>query len=215
MSHPIRLSVYQRRKVTMKKDSIWTGLTMLFLTPANEVWGKVMFPHLCVILFTEGRGVCPTPPHADPKGLSRPPGCRTSKMQTPWVGQTPCGLGRPPTGWANPPPPSDTVNKRPVRILLECILVQSWSQSADVTLRFRNQSRLLLNLILGIIAFKISEEKLFQVIALARIHYITYVSLQLLVKNVVSTEPCVGKMGISLVLLNFLDCKFRLWFETP
>ena len=27
-----------------------------FLPPANEVWGKVMFLHLCVILFTGGRG---------------------------------------------------------------------------------------------------------------------------------------------------------------
>ena len=29
----------------------------VFLPPANEVWGKVMFLHLCVILFTCG-GVC-------------------------------------------------------------------------------------------------------------------------------------------------------------
>ena len=35
---------------------------MHFLPPANEVWGKVMFLHLCVILFTGGgciqEGVC-------------------------------------------------------------------------------------------------------------------------------------------------------------
>ena len=42
-----------------------------------------------------------------------------------------------------------------------------------------------------------------------------YVSLQLLVQNAVSTQPCVGKLGISLVLLNFLHCNFRLWFKTP
>ena len=42
-----------------------------------------------------------------------------------------------------------------------------------------------------------------------------YVSLQLRVQNAVSAQPCVGKFGISLVLLNFLDCNFRLWFETP
>ena len=42
-----------------------------------------------------------------------------------------------------------------------------------------------------------------------------YVSLQLCMQNAVSAQPCVGKLGISLVLLNFLDCKFRLWFETP
>ena len=42
-----------------------------------------------------------------------------------------------------------------------------------------------------------------------------YVSLRLRVQNAVSAQPCVGKLGISLVLLNFLDCNFRLWFETP
>ena len=42
-----------------------------------------------------------------------------------------------------------------------------------------------------------------------------YVSLRLRVQNAVSAQPCVGKLGISLVLLNFLDCNFRLWLETP
>ena len=30
-----------------------------------------------------------------------------------------------------------------------------------------------------------------------------------------SAQPCVGKLGISHVLLHFLGCNFRLWFETP
>ena len=42
-----------------------------------------------------------------------------------------------------------------------------------------------------------------------------YVSLRLRVQNTVSARPCVGKFRISLVLLNFLHCNFRLWFETP
>ena len=42
-----------------------------------------------------------------------------------------------------------------------------------------------------------------------------YVSLQLRVQNAVPAQPCVGKLGISLVLLNFLHCNFRLWFKTP
>ena len=42
-----------------------------------------------------------------------------------------------------------------------------------------------------------------------------YVSLRLHVQNVVSAQPSVGKFRISLVLLNFLHCNFRLWFETP
>ena len=42
-----------------------------------------------------------------------------------------------------------------------------------------------------------------------------YVSLRLRVQNSVSAQPCVGKLGVSLVLLNFLHCNFRLWFKTP
>ena len=42
-----------------------------------------------------------------------------------------------------------------------------------------------------------------------------YVSLCLRVQNAVPAQPCVGKIRISLVLLNFLHCNFRLWFETP
>ena len=44
---------------------------------------------------------------------------------------------------------------------------------------------------------------------------IIYVSLRLCVQNAVPAQPCVGKLGISLVLLNFLHCNFRLWFKTP
>ena len=46
-------------------------------------------------------------------------------------------------------------------------------------------------------------------------HAYIYVSLQLSVQNAASAQPCVVKLGISLVLLIFLDCNFRLWFETP
>ena len=42
-----------------------------------------------------------------------------------------------------------------------------------------------------------------------------YVRFQLLVENAVSAQPYVGKLGISLVLLNFLGCNFGWWFETP
>ena len=41
-----------------------------------------------------------------------------------------------------------------------------------------------------------------------------YVSLRLRVQNAVSPQPCVGKFRISLVLLNFFHCDFRLWFRT-
>ena len=60
----------------------------LSLPPANEVWGKVIFLHLSVILFTGG--------------------CVFPYADTPY----------PRILW-------DTVNKRAVRILLECILLAS------------------------------------------------------------------------------------------
>ena len=37
----------------------------------------------------------------------------------------------------------------------------------------------------------------------------TYVSLRLRVQNAVPAQPCVGKLEISLVLLNFSHCNFR------
>ena len=36
-----------------------------------------------------------------------------------------------------------------------------------------------------------------------------HVSLRLRVQNAVPAQPCVGKLEISLVLLNFLHCNFR------
>ena len=42
-----------------------------------------------------------------------------------------------------------------------------------------------------------------------------YVSLRLRLQNAAPAQPCVGELGISLVLLNFLHCNFRLWFKTP
>ena len=48
---------------------VWIGcenccsLLIVLITPANEVWGKVMFLHLCVILFPVGRGWLPSMHH--------------------------------------------------------------------------------------------------------------------------------------------------------
>ena len=67
--------------------------------PQTKIWDKVMFLHLCVILFTGGG--LPNPLNADPL----PPVCR------------------PPTHPGYRPSPPRQANKRAVRILLECILV--------------------------------------------------------------------------------------------
>ena len=116
------------------------------ITGRNEVVAKVMFLHVCVILFTGGvsRQGEPsqeqTPPDQTPPRSDIPRSTHPPPKQTPTtrIGRTP------PQGRENPlpqeqtpqeqtpppgpdPPPSSTlqhtVNERPVYILLECILV--------------------------------------------------------------------------------------------
>ena len=100
----------------------------IFLPPANEVWGKVIFSVACVKNSVHGGGTrAGTPP-----GQVHPPGRYTPPRQVHPLGRyTP--LGRYPP-WAGTPPGQlhppreqcmlgDTGNKRAVRILLECILV--------------------------------------------------------------------------------------------
>ena len=83
-------------------------LSFAYLLPANEVWGKVIFLHLFVILFTGGWGLPQYmlgyhPPDQAPHQTSPPgPGTLPPPVQS--------MLG-------------DTVNARAVRILLECNLV--------------------------------------------------------------------------------------------
>ena len=56
--------------------AVWLWLTLL--PPVNEVWGKVIFLHLCVILFNGGGNL------PNPRGWAdAPPGCRPLWMQTP------------------------------------------------------------------------------------------------------------------------------------
>ena len=78
--------------------------------PQNEVWGKVIFLHLSVILFTGGSA----PLHA---GIHPPPGADTPQDQR----QAPPRSRSPPVQYML----GDTGNKRAVRILLECNLVKS------------------------------------------------------------------------------------------
>ena len=74
------------------------------LPPANEVWGKVMFLHLCVILFMGGAGSAHPPPIGRLGGGQTPsqeelPRQTTPQMQSPCPRQTPwmqSPPGRPP-----------------------------------------------------------------------------------------------------------------------
>ena len=89
---------------------VWTESAPSFLPPANEVWGKVIFLHLFVILFT-GEGYltrytpwCRHPPRADtPSGPGTPPGIR----YTPGA-DTPLGVDTPPRTRYTPTPGADT-----------------------------------------------------------------------------------------------------------
>ena len=104
---------------------------------------KVMFLHVCVILFTGGVGVSGQTPPPGPRRENPPPRNRQTpppgRVNPPRPGRHPPRPGRPPPGtWQGEPPPGPgrenqsplperrlqhTVNERPVRILLECILV--------------------------------------------------------------------------------------------
>ena len=91
-----------------------------FVTGRNEVVAKVIFLHLFVILFTGGVSASV---HAR---IPHPPGADTPRSRHP-QSRHPPGADTPPPREQTPPPPRSrlrhTVNERPVRILLECILV--------------------------------------------------------------------------------------------
>ena len=70
---------------------------LLFLPLTNEVRGKVMFLHLCVILFMGEVGLPNPPPMQISHGLGRPSRCRPP----PRVEPTPPDAG--PQGWTDPP----------------------------------------------------------------------------------------------------------------
>ena len=98
--------------------------TLEFITGRNEVVAKVIFLHLSVILFTAG--VClsacwdATPPAKETPRQGDPP-CQGDLLPR----RPPC-QGDPPakeTPLCQGDPPWHTVNERPVRILLKCILV--------------------------------------------------------------------------------------------
>ena len=83
--------------------------THISLPPANEVWGKVIFLHLSVILFT---------------GVGLPGKVPTRPGTPPWQVHPPAGT---PTASTSGNACCVTVNKRAVRILLECILVDNFT----------------------------------------------------------------------------------------
>ena len=122
------------------------------ITSRNEVVAKVIFLHLSVIHSVHRGGVCLSacwdttpqsrPPQSrHPLGADTPWGADTPPEQTPQEQTPPLGADTPweqTPSWKQTPPRTDTpqgadtppgsklrhtVNERPVRILLECILV--------------------------------------------------------------------------------------------
>ena len=98
-------------------NSVWA-----FLPPANVVWGNVIFLHLSVILFTGGCLV--------PGGLLPGGGGTWSGVGVPGLGwgawsRVVCSQGGVPglgVAWGDPP---GWLLLRAVRILLECILIDT------------------------------------------------------------------------------------------
>ena len=81
---------------------------LLSLPPANEVWGKVIFLHLSVILFTGGvPGKVPPwqvhPPAGTPPAGTPPRQLHSRTGTPPWAGTPPPWAGTPPSGQVYPP----------------------------------------------------------------------------------------------------------------
>ena len=87
---------------------------LIIFTGRNEVVAKVMFLLVSVILSTGGVSGRENPLARRPPWAGRPP----RQGDPPGQGDPPARRTPPPGG-----PPRHTVNERPVRILLECILV--------------------------------------------------------------------------------------------
>ena len=115
--------------------SYWNAV---LLPPTNDVSDKVIFLCLSVILFTGGEYLGRYTPQQVHPLAGTPPGRYPPLTGTPWqvhlpgrytpLAGTPPQAGTPPGGYTPPGryTPSacwDMVNKRVVRILLECILV--------------------------------------------------------------------------------------------
>ena len=97
---------------------------ILYYHPQRS-WGKAIFLHVSVILFTGWGGGIPACTGPDPPLARRPPWQTDPPgRQTPWQGDPLAGIPRSP-GKETPSPPAlrDTVNERVVCILLECNLV--------------------------------------------------------------------------------------------
>ena len=106
------------------QSATWTVL-VVFVAGRNKVVAKVMFLLVSVILFTGGGGSTSVHAVIPPPGSTHPPGSIPPPPEADTLlGSThPSGSMHP----LSPPPPGSrlrhTVNERPVRILLECILV--------------------------------------------------------------------------------------------
>ena len=124
---------------SVAKQAVGIGLQRLLITGRNEVVAKVMFLQVCVC--PQGGRVSASV-HAGmpyPPRMENPPEWRTPldgeppRMETPPNaepppdGEPPRDGEPPPDGGTHTPPPRSrlqhTVYERPVRILLECILV--------------------------------------------------------------------------------------------
>ena len=110
----------RRQTATVADGTYPTGMHSCYwfylITGRNKVVAKVMFLFVSVILSTGGGCLpqCMHPWEQTPPQEQTPPGADTPSEQTP-----------PPPGSRHPPESrlQHTVNERPVRILLECILV--------------------------------------------------------------------------------------------
>ena len=98
-----------------------TSFALLFLPAANEVCESYVFTGVCL---STGEEACVPPRHAHPPWHTQPPQACTPPRHTQPSRHAHTSGMHAPKGHARPPQIlRDALNERPVRILLECILV--------------------------------------------------------------------------------------------
>ena len=138
-----KLNAFNPFQMVLHARSIVNNCPTMFIPDVScyrpqRSWAKVIFSQASVCPQGRGRGSAsvhaglypPDPPGPDPPGpdppreqtppQTRPPGPDTSREQTPQGPRHPPGSRHPPRSRLQ-----HTVNERLVRILLECILVES------------------------------------------------------------------------------------------
>ena len=110
---------FMKIRLPIKFIRLW----LIFYRPQRSCGQGYVFTRVCDSVYGGG-----SPGRENPPGPGRPPSPPPGRENPPWTRQTPPGPGRPLPGSRL----QNTVYERPVRILLECILVLSLNSAKHI-----------------------------------------------------------------------------------